>query len=142
MPPHIDGGNIIDVFTRMCVFYSVIFIFFTPTIYGRLLFLFRVFCSSHFHCIFFLSSLLCDCRVIWMCGALWLFLYYLVWYFTCKYPVMRASNQPLHIIWCDDNFVCNCMCARLLPFFAYFHYNCTFFILNGYVILVFVTNSM
>lgn len=45
------------------------------------------------------------CEYDWLVGLIHLTYYYLVWYFTCKYPVMRASNQPLHIILCDDNFV-------------------------------------
>lgn len=86
---------------------------------------------------------------------------HLIWYFTCKYPVMRVSNQPLHIILCDDNFFSShfiSFCVRfflssshtyILSFFLtwsdfcffpslihlnfpfYFHFNCTFFILNG-----------
>lgn len=65
-------------------------------------------------------------------------LYYLVWLcFTCKYPVMRASNQPLHTILCDDNLVWVGFLFHLLSFQLH-----TFHTQNGCVILVFVTNPM
>lgn len=118
-----DGGNIIDVLfpvSHTNIFHHIAYAHFSVWfLFARshkesIASFVPCLCSSHFHSFYYIIFMImwlpdCVCVIAGLCMCLWWHYdsFYIIWfgYFTCKYPVMRVSNQPLHIILCDDNFV-------------------------------------
>lgn len=113
-------------------------------------------CSSYCLILIRLSHQLANvCMYVNMIGWLgWFTSHITIWFGTSRaniplcvpvinhfilYYVMIILFGLVAVVYLFPLFRCS---VALFVLFIRFHFNCTFFILNGYVILVFVTNSM